>query len=259
MTASTVALAVGSGGLVGFTLGLIGGGGSIMATPLLLYVVGVANPHVAIGTGALAVAANAWTSLLAHARKGHVQWRCAIVFALVGVIGALGGSTLGLAIDGKRLLFLFGLVMAVVGLLMLRGRSEGGVEMRPADRRTCLLTAAAAAGAGFASGFFGIGGGFLIVPALILTTGMPTLHAIGSSLLAVGAFGVATALNYARADLVDWVIAAEFIAGGAVGGLVGMLAATRLAASRNLLSRIFAVLVLGVSAFILAENWPGAA
>lgn len=259
MTGASAALAVASGGAVGFTLGLIGGGGSIMATPLLLYVVGVANPHVAIGTGALAVAVNAWASLLAHASKGHVQWRCAMVFAAVGVVGALGGSTLGLAIDGKRLLFFFGLVMAVIGMLMLRGRGESETGLRPVNRRTCLLTAAAAAGAGFASGFFGIGGGFLIVPALILTTGMPTIQAIGSSLLAGGAFGVATALNYAQAGLVDWVVAAEFIAGGVLGGLIGMLAATRLSASRNTLTRIFAVLVLGVAAFVLVENWPGKA
>ena len=76
--------AIGSGSLVGFTLGLIGGGGSILATPLLLYVVGVSSPHVAIGTGALAVSVNAYANLLGHARKGHVWWRCAIVFALVG-------------------------------------------------------------------------------------------------------------------------------------------------------------------------------
>jgi hypothetical protein len=94
--------AVGSGGLVGFTLGLIGGGGSILATPLLLYVVGVANPHVAIGTGALAVSANAYASLIGHARKGHVWWRCAVVFALVGSLDAAIGSSLGMLIDGKR-------------------------------------------------------------------------------------------------------------------------------------------------------------
>ena len=80
--------AIGSGSLVGFTLGLIGGGGSILATPLLLYVVGVSSPHVAIGTGALAVSVNAYANLLGHARKGHVWWRCAIVFALVGAASA---------------------------------------------------------------------------------------------------------------------------------------------------------------------------
>ncbi len=98
----TLLAAVGSGGLVGFTLSLVGGGGSILATPLLLYVVGVAEPHVAIGTGALAVAANAFVNLGSHALKGHVWWRCAIVFAALGSAGALAGSTLGKAIDGAH-------------------------------------------------------------------------------------------------------------------------------------------------------------
>ena len=158
--------AVGSGGLVGFTLGLIGGGGSILATPLLLYVVGVANPHVAIGTGALAVSANAYASLIGHARKGHVWWRCAVVFALVGSLGAAMGSSLGMLIDGKRLLFLFGLLMIVVALLMLRTRRDQVDRQRPIDLRMCLITALTAILTGAASGFFGIGGGFLIVPAL---------------------------------------------------------------------------------------------
>ncbi|RUY33813.1 hypothetical protein EN978_36165, partial [Mesorhizobium sp. M7A.F.Ca.US.001.04.1.1] len=103
--------AVGSGGLVGFTLGLVGGGGSILATPLLLYVVGVAQPHLAIGTGALAVAANAFANFAGHALKGHVWWRCALVFAALGSVGALAGSSLGKSIDGTRLLFFFGLLM----------------------------------------------------------------------------------------------------------------------------------------------------
>jgi uncharacterized membrane protein YfcA len=81
-------------------LGLLGGGGSILATPLLLYVVGVTQPHVAIGTGALAVSVNAFANFASHAIKGHVWWRCAAVFSALGVLGALGGSSLGKAMDG---------------------------------------------------------------------------------------------------------------------------------------------------------------
>ena len=256
MTTSSIALALASGGLVGFTLGLIGGGGSILAAPLLLYAVGVASPHVALGTGALAVSVNAYSNLINHARKGHVWWRCAIVFTLIGSVGALLGSSLGLLIDGKKLLFLFGLVMVVVGLLMLRPRGTSHGRQRPVDRRMCIVTAAAAIVAGGASGFFGIGGGFLIVPALIFATGMPTISAIGSSLLAVGTFGLATALNYARAGLIDWYIAAEFIAGGLVGGALGMVLATRLSSRKSILERIFAGVVLSVAAYILYENAP---
>src|ERR1700733_1445755 len=109
------------GALVGFTLGLIGGGGSIMATPLLLYIVGL-EPHVAIGTGALAVSVNAFVNFAGHARAGNVQWRNAIIFGLFGVVGAAAGSSLGKTFDGQRLLFLFAILMVVVGGLVLRRR-----------------------------------------------------------------------------------------------------------------------------------------
>ncbi|HCL63940.1 MAG TPA: hypothetical protein DIC56_03665 [Rhizobium sp.] len=246
--------AIGSGGLVGFTLGLIGGGGSILATPLLLYVVGISQPHIAIGTGALAVSVNAYANLIGHARKGHVWWRCAIVFAATGTVGALAGSSLGKAFDGQKLLFLFGLLMLAVGAMMLRPRTTVSSSIVKTDRLTCWKTAAVALGAGAASGFFGIGGGFLIVPGLMLSTGMPMISAVGSSLLAVGTFGLATAINYAVSGLIDWRIAAEFIGGGVIGGLGGMLLATRLATKRNLLNQIFAALIIVVAFYVLYKN-----
>ncbi|PTM94151.1 sulfite exporter TauE/SafE family protein [Mycoplana dimorpha] len=193
--------AVGSGGLVGFMLGLLGGGGSMLATPLLLYAVGVAQPHVAIGTGALAVSVNAFANFASHAIKGHVWWRCALVFSGLGVVGALLGSSLGKAFDGERLIFLFGLLMVVVGALMLKPRKA--VAAKPA----------------------------------------------------VGTFGLATALNYASSGLVDWVLAAEFIGGGVVGGVFGMLLATRLGAYKNVLNRLFAALIFTVAAYILYRSW----
>jgi hypothetical protein len=246
--------AVGAGGLVGFTLGLVGGGGSILATPLLLYVVGVRDPHVAIGTSALAVAVNAYANLLGHALKGNVRWTCASVFAGVGVLGSLLGSGVGKSINGQSLLFLFGLLMLVIAALMFRRKNSLARPERPADRRTCLKTAGIALLAGFASGFFGIGGGFLIVPALLAATGMPMIKAIGSSLLAVGTFGLATALNYAWSGMIDWPIALEFIAGGLAGGLIGMVLATRLADRKETLSRIFAALILAVAAYVLYRS-----
>ncbi|KAB2688486.1 sulfite exporter TauE/SafE family protein [Brucella tritici] len=246
--------ALASGGLVGFSLGLVGGGGSILATPLLLYVVGVTQPHIAIGTSALAVSVNAFANLIGHAKSGNVRWRCAIIFAGVGTVGALAGSTLGKLVDGERLLFLFGLLMIVVGAVMLRPRPKVASPEKPVDLRTCLITAAIAFAAGMASGFFGIGGGFLIVPGLMLATGMPMINAIGSSLLAVGSFGLATALNYAVSGLVDWPIAFEFIVGGIVGGIVGMMLANRLSSGKNTLNRLFAGLIFAVAAYVLYRS-----
>ena len=175
-------LGLASGMLVGFSLGLVGGGGSILAVPLMVYVVGVPEPHVAIGTSAIAVAANAAINLSNHARGGTVIWSCALIFAAAGMVGAFGGSILGKMVDGQKLLALFALVMIVIALLMLKTRARIGLP----DVKVSMSNMPAIVGLGLAtgtmSGFFGIGGGFLIVPALMLATGMPIMNAV--SLLA---------------------------------------------------------------------------
>ena len=201
-------LAAASGAVVGLTLGLVGGGGSILAVPLLVYVVGVASPHVAIGTSAIAVSASAFANLVSHWRAGNVKWGCAAVFAVSGVFGALAGSSVAKAIDGQKLLALFGLLMLAVGVLMLRKRAGAGdpeVRLSKATASRLLpMLIGIGFGVGLLSGFFGIGGGFLIVPGLMLATGMPLTFAIGTSLVAVTAFGAATAVSYALSGLVDW-------------------------------------------------------
>jgi uncharacterized membrane protein YfcA len=248
------ALGLASGSLVGFSLGLVGGGGSILAVPLLVYLVGVPNPHVAIGTSAIAVAANAAANLANYAGAGNVKWRCASVFALAGVAGAFLGSTLGKIIEGQKLLALFAIVVMVVGALMLRGRSGEGETSVRLNRENLpkLLVSGLAAGA--LSGFFGIGGGFLIVPALIVATGMPILYAVGSSLVAVTAFGLTTAANYALSGLVDWSLAALFISGGVLGGLLGARFANSLAGRKGALNTVFAALIFAVAIYMLVRS-----
>ncbi len=244
-----------SGSLVGFSLGLVGGGGSILAVPLMVYLVGVKSPHVAIGTSALAVAANAATGLASHARAGTVNWRCGAMYAAAGVIGALGGSTLGKAFDGHRLLFLFAIVMLAVGVLMLRGRKDKGVPGAQCNRENAPKVVGFGFATGAFSGFFGIGGGFLIVPGLVASTRMPMINAVGTSLVAVTAFGLTTAANYAFSGLVDWALAGVFILGGVIGGLAGTLAARRLSGTGHLTS-VFAGLIFVVAAYML---WKSAA
>lgn len=242
-----------SGGLVGFTLGLVGGGGSILAVPLMVYLVGVQSPHVAIGTSALAVAINAATGLVNHARHGTVKWRCGLMYAGAGVLGAFAGSSAGKAFDGQRLLFLFAIVMIVVGVLMLRRRRHQGHESAQCHRENAAKVLGAGLGTGGFSGFFGIGGGFLIVPGLIASTGMPMINAVGTSLVAVTAFGLTTAANYAFSGLVDWTLAGVFIAGGLLGSLVGTRAAKRLSGSGQL-TTVFAVLIFVVAAYMLWQS-----
>ena len=248
-------LAVACGSAVGFSLALIGGGGSILATPLLLYVVGVRDPHVAIGTSALAVSANAFANLWPHARAGHVRWRAAFTFAAAGVVGAWLGSTLGKAMDGHRLIALFALLMLLVAFLMLRGRRGGGADRYPVPHAFPRL-GAVGLGAGGLAGFFGIGGGFLIVPGLMFASGMEIINAIGTSLFSVGAFALTTAGNYAASGLVDWRIAAEFIGGGVLGGWLGALGAHRLARTRGALNVVFAVVIVLVALYMLYRSLP---
>ncbi|MGS0646450.1 sulfite exporter TauE/SafE family protein [Komagataeibacter melomenusus] len=246
-----VALGLGSGGIIGFTLGLVGGGGSILAVPLLLYVVGMTDPHRAIGTSAVAVTVNALFNLASHARAGNVRWACASVFAGAGVGGALVGAACGKIINGQHLLFLFALVMLGVGGLMARGCGTDAQPPAPAERTTMMPVLLYGVATGFCSGFFGIGGGFLIVPALLAATGMPMLNAIATSLVAVCAFGLTTSVSYGAAGMVDLPMAAILVAGGTVGGLGGTLAARRLGRTPQRLRLIFACLIFIVALYVM--------
>ena len=242
-----------SGALVGFSLGLVGGGGSILAVPLMVYLVGVPSPHMAIGTSALAVAVNAATALVGHARTGTVKWRCGIIYAGAGILGALAGSTVGKAFDGQKLLFLFALVMIGVGVLMLRSRNNLGVESVECVRENAPKVLGYGLVTGIFSGFFGIGGGFLIVPGLVASTGMTMISAVGTSLIAVTAFGLTTAVNYALSGLIDWPLAGIFIAGGIAGGAGGTILARRLS-GMGTLKTVFAILIFTVAAYMLWKS-----
>lgn len=247
-------LAMLSGGIVALLLTLFGGGGSVLAVPLLLYLVGIKEPHMAIGVSAAGVALNALTALIGHARAGRVRWPCAGLFAAVGAVGAWGGSSLAKIIDGQQLLLFFAVAMAAVGLSMLRPKpANGGPEPRLSAALAPRL-GVTAAGVGAAAGFFGIGGGFLIVPSLMWSTRMPIYYAIGSSLVGVTAFGLTTALNYAVSGWVDWPLAGVFVAGGVLGGLVGARLARHLSDRRGALTSVFAALIFVVAIYMLYRS-----
>lgn len=251
MTALQFLLGASAGSAVGFTLGLVGGGGSILAVPLMIYLVGVEDPHVAIGTSALAVAANALIGLTNHARKQNVKWRCATTFAVAGVVGAWLGAMLGKSMDGQKLLALFALLMLVVAGLMLRTHGREGDPDVALNRGNAPALLGAGAATGLLSGFFGMGGGFLVVPGLIASTRMPILFAVGSSLVAVSAFGLTTAVSYASSGLVAWSLAAVFVGGGAIGNWFGARLATRLADRKGVLNLVMAGLIAIVALYIL--------
>ncbi|MDA8389762.1 MAG: sulfite exporter TauE/SafE family protein [Gammaproteobacteria bacterium] len=243
-------LCVVSGSIVGFSLGLIGGGGSILAVPLLIYVVGVRQPHVVIGTTALAVALNAFANLVPHARRDNVRWREGWYFAVAGGLGALAGAAVGKRVDGHALLFLFSLLMLFVAVRMARPIKLSALARTPG------YGAGRVAGTGFGvgvlAGFFGIGGGFLVVPGLVKSTGMRMLEAVGTSLLAVGVFGLTTTISYAASGLVSWRIGVEFLFGGVIGGWAGASAASHIAQKGRLLNYIFSGIVALVGLYMAA-------
>lgn len=252
----TTILTIFSGGIVGFVLGLIGGGGSILALPLLVYVVGYeGDPHTAIGTTALAVAASAFANMLQHRRNGNVRLRLGLWFAVPGVFGALVGARLGLITPGDRLLFLFAILMLLVAWRLWRQRDP---ETPNADhaapsrfRRRVIVPAGFSVGA--LSGYFGIGGGFLIVPALLWSAGLDMKKAVGTSLVAVAIFGLTTAVRYGVAGKLDLPIAGLFIAGGVVAGFAGTALAHRV--PKRTLRHIFAAVLVVVAAYVGYRNF----
>jgi hypothetical protein len=246
----SLALAALGGALIGLLLSVFGGGGSVLATPLLVYVVGVRDPHVAIGTSAAAVAVNAAVGLGAQARAGRVKWPCALVFGGAGLAGALAGAQIAKHVAGQHLLIWFAVAMALVGgsmLLPKRREGDATVRLNPAlTRRLAPLGLLV----GFAAGFFGIGGGFLIVPGLMAATGMTLANAAASSLVSVVLFGAATSASYAASGLVDWTVFGALVAGGGAGALAGVPVARGLAGQAPAARRAFALMVIATAGYV---------
>lgn len=262
-------LAVVSGGIVGLSLGLLGGGGSILAVPLLLYVVGLKNPHIVIGTTALAVSVNAYLNLIPHWRAGHVNWKAGVGFSLPGIGGAVAGSFLGRQLHGSTLLFLFAILMLIIaGLVLKTARPARDGKVRPTrhDGQGAVTGATDAlalhwpkvGGSGFLvgalSGFFGIGGGFLIVPALVFSADLAFITAIGTSLVAVGTFGLTTAITYALHGMINLPAFAAYVVGGALAGIIGTRMATHLSQQRAALNYLFAAVLVAVALYMLYKN-----
>ena len=248
---TTLLLAALGGALIGLLLTLFGGGGSVLATPWLVYVVGVVDAHAAIGTSAAAVAVNAMTGLAAQAKAGRVKWPCASVFAAAGLTGALLGAHLAQQVSGAALLKWFAVAMIVIAASMLvprKNESDPGVRITwPIVLRLAPLGFAA----GLAAGFFGIGGGFLIAPGLMAASGMTLANAGASSLVSVALFGSATSISYATAGKVIWPLFGALVAGGAIGTIIALPLVRRLEQRAVLARRLFAALVVAVALYIL--------
>lgn len=235
--------------LIGVSLGLLGGGGSILTVPVFVYVLGIAaKPAIAMSLPVVGV--TSLVSAALHWRLGNVRVSTAIPFGLVAMVGAFAGARLSVFMSGGAQLALLGAVMLAAAGSMLRG----GVRASPApDCAPHLrLIVPVAFGVGVLTGLVGIGGGFLVVPALVLLAGVPMREAVGTSLLVIAMNSASGFAGYAGTVHVDWGFLAGFTAVAVAGALVGTVLVSRV--PQATLKRVFAVFLIGMGAFVLYQN-----
>jgi uncharacterized membrane protein YfcA len=245
-------LALPFGLAIGVSLGLVGGGGSILAVPVLVYVLG--EPVKEATTASLAiVGTTALVGAADHVRGGGVRIRVALAFGAAGALGALAGTALNRVASGSSILIAFAVVMLAAAYALIRGRGEGsGDEAEARGRTLALRVIPAGIGVGVLTGFFGVGGGFVIVPALVLLLGLPMTVAIGTSLLVIALTSASALVAHLATGRVDWAVVASFTAAAIPGEIAGSRVGSRLSSAR--LMQVFAVLIVGVALFLIAKN-----
>jgi len=244
---SALILALAAGAVIGLALGALGGGGSVLAVPALIYLLGF-SPVGATTASLVIVTLTSVTALVAHARDGNVRWRTGPLFAAAGIGPAMLGGALAARVPAGLLTAAFGVVAAVAAVRMLRSRPavEGAVTVRPGR------AAAAGAGLGAVTGVLGVGGGFLAVPALVGVLGMRMRNAVGTSLLVITVNSLAAlAMRAATVEGLDWAVVGPFIGAAILGAWDGKRLAVKV--SGQTLQRIFALVLLAVAAFMLID------
>ncbi len=250
-----MAVAAALGLAIGVLLGLLGAGGSILAVPALVY--GADQPlSAAVPTSLLVVGVSAAAAVVPRIRARQVQWRIAAVVGAAGIPAAYAGTAVNRALDPRMVLIGFALVMVVAAVRMLREQPEAGGDCAlpggRVDWRGCLPKAIGSGVAvGLLTGLFGVGGGFLVVPALVLLLGLPMAVAVGTSLVVVTVNSAAGFAAHVGGAEVDYGLAAVFTGAAVAGSLAAARLATRLPADR--LRRGFAGLVLLVAAFVAVQ------
>ena len=265
-----LALAAAMGVLVGVTLGSLGGGGSILAVPALVYVLGQ-DVHAATTGSLVIVSISALTGMVAHARNGRVRVRAGLMFGALGIAGSLLGSRLSVTVAPAVLLTAFAALLLVAAAAMTLQRRRGkraavsdgpGAQAQSASApprrprlRAGVTLLLAATGVGLLTGFFGVGGGFVVVPALVVILGFPMHLAVGTSLLVmVINSGVALLARLDHGVELDWPVLAAFTLAAVFGSLLGSRVAARVRADR--LSFAFTCLLVVVAAYTAARSIP---
>jgi uncharacterized membrane protein YfcA len=237
--------------VIGLSLGLIGGGGSIITVPVLVYAIGV-GPHEAIGMSLAVVGSTSLIGAWLHHRRGAVDLRVGSLFGGAGVIGALFGSRLTYLFSPSALMLIFAALMIVIAALMLR-KGQGGNEIAKRIEGSVVKSLLAGAAVGGLTGFLGVGGGFLIVPALVLFSGMRLKEAIGTSLFVIVINCAAGLIGHLGHGWFDPGLTLLITGLAVAGALVGVALSHR--SSPANLQRWFAGFVIAVAVFIVAKNF----
>lgn len=252
----TVAMALVFGALIGVLLGLLGGGGSILAVPALVYAVGL-DVRQAIPVSLIVVGLASAVGVAPRVRARQVQWRLAAIFAGAGIPATFVGTAIGAHMPQQALLIGFAVVMVAAGTRMLSGTARMGTACDVGDeginwRRCAPRSIPAGFAVGLLTGLFGVGGGFLIIPALVIGLGVEMTIAVGTSLLIIVANSAAGVLSHLDGLHIDWAVTAAFVGAATVCSLIAGHFGAR--ADTQRLQRLFAYLVFGVAGFVLIDT-----
>ncbi|WP_149828075.1 sulfite exporter TauE/SafE family protein [Streptomyces tailanensis] len=244
---STLVLALLAGGVIGLSLGALGGGGSVLAVPALIYLLGF-TPAAATAASLVIVTVTSATALAAHTRAGTVRWRGGALFAAAGLAPAMLGGTLSAGLPPALLTGAFAVVAGLAAYRMLRPSATRREESTVRTSRVAL----SGAGLGAVTGVLGVGGGFLAVPALVNVVGLRMRDAVGTSLLVITVNSLAAlAARAGAAESLDWAVVAPFAGAAILGAWDGKRLAGKV--SGDTLRRIFAWVLLAVAAFMLVD------
>ncbi|MCE7984864.1 MAG: sulfite exporter TauE/SafE family protein [Caldilinea sp. CFX5] len=250
VTVITILIDLLVGAAIGLTLGLLGGGGSILTVPALVYLVGQ-SPQMAVTASLIIVGANSLLGAYFHRAQGTLNWRVALTFGGVGMIAAYWSAGLSHLFSSTMLLILFALLMIVVGALMILRKTPTENASKPHSWPATLLSGA---GVGILTGFLGVGGGFLIVPALVMLVGLPMRQAVGTSLVIIAMNSLAGLLGHLGQTSIDYVTITLFVVAGLGGTFLGT-ALTKVIRAEQL-RRLFAGFVIVLALFLLYDNVP---
>ena len=240
--------------LIGLSLGLLGGGGSILTVPILTYVAGM-NPKEAIAASLFVVGVTSAVSAVTHARKGRVKWRTGLTFGAAGMAGAFGGGLVGGHIPGTILMIAFALMMVATSMAMIRGRREvSAAHNNDLPVGKVLLEGLVV---GLVTGLVGAGGGFLVVPALALLGGLSMPVAVGTSLVVIAMKSFAGLGGYLTSVSLDWALVSGVTAAAILGSFLGARLAGRIPEAA--LRKGFGIFVLLMGVFVLVQELPSPA